>query len=482
MNKMNKVQTLEQLQQENEELRLRLANSQSTLNAIRNIHEDTLTEKGIDINTIFSSSLSESSTQTFFEKINEGALIITNQGKIVYSNSCFAKLMNTSVEQVVGSKIDYYISPYSLTKFHHFLNKGLKSEGKINIAFQPEGHLPGLQLHLSLAVLNPNDQAGEIGVVATDVSEYKLIEDELREARNSLEKRVAERTATLAHANEELVKARIATLSMMGDTVDVMNELEVTNSKLLAEIGERKKSELKLEDAYVQLRALTSRIVTVREEERTALSREIHDELGSALTGIKMGLMHIKRSLPGNEKSKEFAQTHEILSSMTNILDGTIRMVRKIITDLRPEILDEVGLAEALQWYAGEFEKRTGITIQFTVFPRKFSIDKKQTTELFRIFQEILANVAKHAAASKVVVFLKKEALLVTLRVKDDGIGIKDSDMANKNSFGIVGIRERAKLMGGTMNIKGIAGKGTTISIEVPVTEEEKKAPPAAEK
>ncbi|MFN8134745.1 MAG: ATP-binding protein, partial [Bacteroidales bacterium] len=126
-------------------------------------------------------------------------------------------------------------------------------------------------------------------------------------------------------------------------------------------------------------------------------------------------------------------------------------------------------LSEAQQWYAGEFEKRTGISIQFTVFPRKFTLDKKQTTELFRIFQEILANIAKHSGATKVIVFLKKEQTLVTLRVKDDGIGIKESDMANKNSFGLIGIRERASLMGGHMNIKGVEGNGTTISIEVPL-------------
>ena len=471
MNKNNKAQSIEQLQQENEELRLRLAESQATINAMRNMHEDTLAARGANPGKFLASSLGETSACLFFEKMNEGALIISPNGKVITCNNHFAQLMNTVIEQIAGSDIGYFVSPAWHIKFNNLLNSLKDTSKSENITFQPEGQLPPVQLRVSLSPLSESGESDELGVIAIDVSPYKKIEDELRDARNTLEKRVAERTANLAHANEELVKARIATLSMMGDTVEVMNELEITNSKLLEEIGERKKSEVKLEQANEQLHALTSRIVSVREEERTALSREIHDELGSALTGVKMGLMHIKRSLPGNERSEAFANMHEILASMTNIIDGTIRMVRKIITDLRPEILDEVGLAEALQWYGGEFSKRTSISIRFTIFPKKFDVDKKQTTELFRIFQEILANIAKHSNASKVVVFLKKENELLTLRVKDDGIGIKETDMANKNSFGILGIRERAKLMGGQMNIKGAPGKGTTITVEVPAIE-----------
>lgn len=473
MNKDVKAETIDKLHRENEELRLCLSESQSALNAIRNIREDSLAEYRVGIGNIISSSLNETSALTFFEKMREGAILLSPEGKILYCNSHFAMLMNSTVDKVIGTNIESFISPSSPIKFDKLLYSCHLGMGHVNILFQPEDQLQAIQLRLSANNLSEHETAGEIGIITTDISVYKQIEDELREAHNTLEKRVAERTANLAKANEDLVKARIATLSMMADNVEVMNELEVTNRKLLIEIGERRKSELNLEAANEQLRALTSRIVTVREEERAALSREIHDELGSALTGVKMGLIHIKRSLPGNDRSKEYVQIHEVLSSMTNIIDGTIRMIRKIITDLRPEILDMVGLAEALQWYAGDFEKRTGISIQFTVFPRKFELAKKQTTELFRIFQEILANIAKHSSASKVVVFLKKEQTLVTLRVKDDGIGIKESDMSNKNSFGILGIRERASLMGGKMHIKGISGKGTTISIEVPVSDTE---------
>ena len=469
MDKDPNAQTIEQLQLENGELRLQLAVAKAALNAIRNIHQDTLSEQGVNINNIISLSLSETSAQTFLEKMKEGALVLAPNGKIVYCNSHFGGLMNLPVEKIIGAKLEDFVMPAQKHNFINLFRKNKLDPGIINAHFQPSKNCPPIPLSLSLSYLSEKESDGEMAVIATDISEYKAIEAELREAHNTLEKRVAERTENLAKANEELSKARIATLSMMADNLDVMNELEVTNTKLLTEIGERTKSEIKLEEANEQLRALTSRIVTVREEERTALSREIHDELGSALTGVKMGLMHIKRSLPENDTNKEISQIKELLVSMTNIVDGTIRMVRKIITDLRPEILDEVGLSEALQWYAGEFEKRTGISIQFTVFPRKFTLDKKQTTELFRIFQEILANIAKHSGATKAIVFLKKEQTLVTLRVKDDGIGIKESDLTNKNSFGLIGIRERASLMGGHMNIKGVAGNGTTISIEVPL-------------
>lgn len=464
-----KAKTVEQLERENGELRLHLAVSQATLNAIRNIHEDTLSEKGINMGNIISLSLSQTSSQTFFEKMPGGAIILSPEGRILYCNPHFAAQLNIPVESLVGSLLDAYMAPGNVYNSRSIIRQYLNHKNDFTVQFKPKGKSQPLYLNLSLNALSDKDNYPEFAVVATDVSVYREIENELRETHNTLEKRVADRTANLAQANDELSRARIATLSMMADNLEVMNQLEITNAKLLTEIGERTKSEVKLEEANEQLRALTSRIVTVREEERAALSREIHDELGSALTGVKMGLMHIKRTLPENETTREYAQINELLSSMTNIIDGTIRMVRKIITDLRPEILDEVGLAEALQWYAREFEKRTGMSIQFTVFPRKFDLDKQQTTELFRIFQEILANIAKHSGASKVIVFLKKEQTLVTLRVKDDGIGIKDSDMANKNSFGLIGIRERTGLMGGHMNIKGIAGKGTTITIEVPL-------------
>ena len=237
------------------------------------------------------------------------------------------------------------------------------------------------------------------------------------------------------------------------------------------EITERKNAEEKLEEVNVQLRALTARIVSVREEERTTLSREIHDELGSSLTGLKMDLMLIKRNIKDNPDEQTIAYILENITSMSKLIDSTILKVRQIVTELRPEVLDELGLIEAIRWYAGEFQKRTEVPIQLTIFPRNFTMGKVQTTELFRIFQEVLTNVSRHSRASKVMVFLKKEKQQCTLRIKDNGIGIKDEDLTRKNSFGLMGMRERTSLMNGKLKISGKPGEGTTITIEIPITD-----------
>lgn len=203
---------IKKLQLENEELRLRLEESQSTLNALRNIKEDSFTETGVDFSNMISSSLSETSAQTFFEKMNEGAFILSPQGRIMFCNSYFARLMNMEIEKVIGSKLEFFISQSSLTKIERLLKNRQAWPDNLNILFQPNGHAQPIQLRLTPNTFNANDHNSELGIIATDVSAYKLIEDELREAHDTLEKRVAERTANLARANEELVKARIATL------------------------------------------------------------------------------------------------------------------------------------------------------------------------------------------------------------------------------------------------------------------------------
>ena len=178
MNKDVKAETVEQLRRENEELRLRLFETQATLNAIRNIHEDTFAEKGVDIGNIISSSLSETSAQTFFEKMREGALLLSTDGRIMYCNSHFARLMNMTVEKVIGSKLDNFISPLSTIKTDRLLKNSYTGLDHVNILFQPVGQYQTIQLRLSLNTFSEHETPGEIGIILTDVSAYKLIEDD----------------------------------------------------------------------------------------------------------------------------------------------------------------------------------------------------------------------------------------------------------------------------------------------------------------
>jgi len=461
----------DQLQFQNEALRLRLAETCDALRAMGLKEVEGLLELGSDVSDILSSARVNSPFLTFLEEMEEVVLILSAKGIIIYCNKQFAQLLGFTVKQLNGFPFHQLLlsgtTPESLTLFY----SELIARRRTDFRFAPRKDEMPVILRLTVNLFPGTYPDRKLFVVGSDISEFKQTEEELHQSKNTWGNRIAERTSKLARANEELVASRIATLSIMEDAVEAKNSLEITNRKLLDEITERKNAEEKLEEVNVQLRALTARIVSVREEERTTLSREIHDELGSSLTGLKMDLMLIKRNIKDNPDEQTIAYILENITSMSKLIDSTILKVRQIVTELRPEVLDELGLVEAIRWYAGEFQKRTEVPIQLTIFPRNFTMGKVQTTELFRIFQEVLTNVSRHSRASKVMVFLKKEKQQCTLRIKDNGIGIKDEDLTRKNSFGLMGMRERTSLMNGKLKISGKPGEGTTITIEIPITD-----------
>lgn len=229
------------------------------------------------------------------------------------------------------------------------------------------------------------------------------------------------------------------------------------------DITERKQSEAALEQSRQQLRSLAARLQAVREEERTRISREIHDELGQALTGVKMDISWIKASLPGNKPGLK-----ERADMMSDLVDSTIQTVRKIATELRPGILDNLGLVAALEWQAEEFQTRTGIVCQCTSRVDEDRLEPSHQTALFRIFQETLTNVARHAQATRVEASLREESDNIWLRIQDNGRGITSLELTGAASLGLLGIRERAAILGGEVNIVGRSGGGTTVITRVP--------------
>jgi signal transduction histidine kinase len=246
--------------------------------------------------------------------------------------------------------------------------------------------------------------------------------------------------------------------------ISVFVDLYNKNLALTREIAERRRAEEHLRNSEENLRALAARLQSVREEEWTRIAREIHDELGQALTGLKMDLTWVAKKLAPEQKTLAAKA-----DSMFDLIDGTIQSVRKIATRLRPEVLDELGLAPAIEWQAKEFQKRSGLRCKLSLPPEELGLDRERATAAFRIFQELLTNIARHADATRVDVALRVERGVLLLEVDDNGKGIDESAMVNPKSLGILGMRERALPFGGGIEITGMRDQGTRVKVSIPL-------------
>jgi PAS domain S-box-containing protein len=228
------------------------------------------------------------------------------------------------------------------------------------------------------------------------------------------------------------------------------------------EIEDRKKAEIAQQGSLEELRALAARLQSVREEERARVAREIHDELGQALTGIMLEAVSLIRELPMEARPQS-----NRAESIKKLAEETIQTVRRISTELRPGILDDLGLVAAVEWAVEEFQTRTGTNCRLDLPNDDIIIDQERATALFRILQETLTNVARHANATHVSVRLVKEEGTLILEVHDNGKGINKEELLADRSLGILGMRERALLLGGGLTITGAPGQGTTIEIRI---------------
>jgi PAS domain S-box-containing protein len=234
---------------------------------------------------------------------------------------------------------------------------------------------------------------------------------------------------------------------------------------VLRDVTQRRRAEAELREMNRQLRALSASLQNVREQERKRISAELHDELGQQLTGLKLDLVW----LAGRAKEGR-AATAEQIDAMRQLLDATISSVRRIAADLRPLILGDLGFGEAVTWQTAEFAKRSGLVITMDLGGAEHVRDDARATALFRIVQESLTNVARHAGASEVQIRLAAEEDQLVLTVRDDGSGIAPGDpRSNRNGIGLVSMRERATALGGQLRVASIAGRGTTIEVTLPL-------------
>ena len=231
------------------------------------------------------------------------------------------------------------------------------------------------------------------------------------------------------------------------------------------DITERHRSAMEIAGSRAELRALAARLESVREEERTRIARELHDELGQALTGLKLDLAWMERRL--NRHSP--ADLGERCGSLLVRLDEVMVQVRRIVTELRPSVLDQLGLADAIEWQAHDFAGRTGLELDLTLDCACELPPHAMASAVFRTLQETLNNVAKHARATRVRVALRADASWLSLEVSDNGRGITREEQRGSRSLGLLGLRERAIAWGGTVAIDGSPRTGTTVALRLPM-------------
>jgi signal transduction histidine kinase len=217
-----------------------------------------------------------------------------------------------------------------------------------------------------------------------------------------------------------------------------------------------------------QLRDLSAHVESVREDERTGIAREIHDELGQALTALKMDLAWLARRISGNSTSSEMTLLEKI-RSMSQMTDETIQQVRRLSSELRPSVLDDLGLLAAIEWQSSEFERRTGTTCEVESNLEDSQLPRDLATAAFRIFQEALTNVARHAEATHVAVRFELSEGKLCVQVRDNGKGIAAAALRSPKSLGLLGIRERARRLGGEVSVGPGEAGGTVVALELPL-------------
>lgn len=276
-----------------------------------------------------------------------------------------------------------------------------------------------------------------IGGLIADAILRSRHEQELARSHELLEKRVQQRT----------------------------RELTEINQKLKVQIREHIKALQDLETTRLELRGLSHRLQSAREEEKTRIARQVHDELGQALTAIKLDLSWVARRL----EEGDLPRVRDKIRSIGEFIDDSIERVREIASELRPPMLDLMGIAETLRWQARQFQNRTGIACEVVVEPDSLKLDAERSITLFRILQEALTNIVRHAGADSVQVRCERRAGRVELEVSDNGRGMAERVPDPPKSLGLVGMRERALAWGGEVHIQSAAGQGTTVTVSLPL-------------
>ena len=239
------------------------------------------------------------------------------------------------------------------------------------------------------------------------------------------------------------------------------------------DVTELKHAEEKLKATTEQLRALSARLQSAREQEGIRIARELHDELGAELSSLRWDLEDVVEVMSGSTDLSQLAPLRKRIEAMIELTDTTVDSIRRIASELRPIALDELGLSEAIEWQARQFQERTGIIVQRDCTLENVDLSREQSTAAFRICQEALTNILRHAQSTRVNIQLKEQDGSFILTISDNGRGITDDEKSGQRTLGLLGMQERAHLIGGEVSITNAAGGGTVVSVRAPVASQE---------
>ncbi len=468
---------------------------------------------------------SEAKYRSVVENIHESLAIEDIEGRLVYANNEFTKIFGFPQNEVLNLTLKDYTSAAFYNEILERHNNRMKGM-LVPEEFVYKGkRKDGTEIWIEARVSSIIENGKLIGTqsLERDITERKKSEAEVIASQERFRTLYEENplmnftldedgkvlsvnkhgAADLGYHRDELIGSSILGVFNTEDHLTVLNQIKecISNPKKsfswelrkvtksgktiwVAETGtalldmngnymvmivcenvtERKNAEKELQQINGQLRKLSSHLQSVREEERTNIAREIHDELGQQLTGLKMDASWIKRKI--QETSPKIA---EKVDGMISLINETVQSVRRIASELRPGILDDLGLISALEWQGKEFQKRTGIRTDFRLPSDEIEIEKNLSTGIFRVYQETLTNVARHANATELKTSFELNGDKIILKIHDNGIGFDETKTKDKNTLGLVGMKERASMLGGKLTIESSKENGTSILLEVPL-------------
>jgi PAS domain S-box-containing protein len=384
---------------------------------------------------------SETRFRSFFEKSTDPFLLLEGN-RVIHCNLAVQNMFNyQSKEQILGATLES-LSPEKQ-------RNGSLSARKVRSLFATvfrEGNIRTewiiktnngreIPVELSMASISLGGK-NLVFVVLRDITSWKKAEKVLLHAKTDLENRVRERTA----------------------------DLIAVNKRLLREIQTRKKSEQETKRSREDLRYLSEHLQRIREQDRTHIAREVHDQLGQSLSALTIDLSRLRDRLP----QKNHWLREQVLSIEKQI-GRTMRSVREICRQLRPPVFDDFGLTTAIRWYLRDFQERTGIRCSAVIDEEIPDHDKELDLVILRIFQEAMTNVLRHAEATQTRVTLMGRSNNLVLRIEDNGRGISPEQITDPSSLGILGIRERVRFWGGKSLFTGSGGKGTRMTVSIPI-------------